>query len=80
MSYFTNWIIANIWGILQYSRSNFSEGKDLGTLETPLIFMHCQAYLKFREDSNPEEDVKDRQSYLKQVNVKRKELESNLSI
>ena len=51
-----------------------------GTLETPLHLMQCEAYLIFRQGSNPEEDFTDRAVYLRKVIAKRKELEVKLKI
>ena len=61
-----------------YNCPHCQEGRELGTIETPLHLMHCEAYLTFRQGINPEEDFTDRAVYLRKVIAKRKELESKL--
>ena len=62
----------------QYTCPYCPEGRNLGTIETPLHLMHCQAYLQLREGLNPEQEFRDRAVYLRKVIAKRKELESKL--
>ena len=64
----------------KYTCPHCQEGRDLGTIETPLHLMSCQAYLNLREGISPEEDFKDRAGYLRKVISRRKELELKLGV
>ena len=54
----------------QHNFPHCPEGRNLGTIETPIHLMHCQAYLHLREGFNPEENVKDRAVDLRKVIAK----------
>ena len=54
------------------------EGKELRKLENPQHWMSCEAYVEFRQGTDPELMQKDRPAFLRRVVERRKELEAEL--
>ena len=63
----------------KYTCPHCMEGVELKTIETPLHWMSCAAYLDLRVGLDPELVEQDRAPYLRQVILRRKELEKNLN-
>ena len=62
----------------QYHCPHCSDGRQSGTLESPLHLMECQAYAELRHGINPELVQQERPGYLRKVIARRKELEAKL--
>ena len=61
-----------------YHCPHCTDGRDSGTLESPLHLLECQAYVDLRQGINPELVQRDRPGYLRRVILMRKDLEAKL--